>query len=112
MNLKKAAVNAALTLGVTIFAAGATQAATLTVADPLTSLPCTGTYPSISSAVAAAAPGDSIHVCQGTYDEQVRVQTANLTIIGGYGGGVTSIKPTTVTVNTSSLYSGADITAI
>ena len=94
------------------FAGAASANAAIHTVGNATSLACTGTYPTISAAVAIAAPGDSIHVCQGTYDEQVKVLTANLTIIGGYGGGVTSIKPTTVTPNTSSLYSGTPVTAI
>lgn len=34
---------------------------------------CTGTYPTISSAVAAATVGDTIQVCAGTYNETVNV---------------------------------------
>ncbi len=34
---------------------------------------CTGTYSTISAAVAAAAPGNTIQVCAGTYNETVNV---------------------------------------
>jgi nitrous oxidase accessory protein NosD len=59
-------------------------AATLTVANA-TSLPCTGTFPTIQSAITAASPGDTISVCQGTYNEQVQV-TKTLILQGAQHG--------------------------
>ena len=100
MNFKKIAVLSALVFAV-MLVAGRTQAATTWTVGNASSLPCTGNYPTITLAVAAASPGDTIQVCQGTYDEQVTVNKANLTIIGGIGGGVTSVKPTSVSPNSS-----------
>src|SRR5688572_7521613 len=34
---------------------------------------CQGTFPSIQMAVTAASPGDTVKVCPGTYNEQVRI---------------------------------------
>jgi hypothetical protein len=110
MNLKKLAVLAALTMSFMILNSNATQAATLTVGNA-TSLPCTGSYSTISAAVAAASPGDTIEVCQGTYDEQVKVTTPNLNIDGA-GAGSTIIKPSVALPNSSSLFSGAAIYSI
>jgi len=47
---------------------------------------CTGTFSTISSAVAVAAPGDTIKVCKGVYNETVNVNTANLTFDGALAG--------------------------
>jgi hypothetical protein len=47
---------------------------------------CAGTYATISDAVAAAAPGDTIQVCAGTYDETVNVNTPDLTFDGAKAG--------------------------
>ncbi len=46
----------------------------------------TATYSTISSAVAAANPGDTIEVCAGTYLETVDVNTPNLTFEGAQNG--------------------------
>ena len=59
-------------------------------------------YSSIQAAVNAAAPGDTIFICPGTYPEQVVVTTRNLTIRGS-GGGSTILRPTTVVANTTTL---------
>jgi parallel beta-helix repeat protein len=40
-------------------------------------------YPTISAAVAAAQPGDTINVSPGTYNESVVVKVPNITILGG-----------------------------
>ena len=60
------------------------SAATLTVGNA-SSLPCTGTFPTISLAVTAASPGDTISVCKGTYNELVQV-SKTLTILGAQSG--------------------------
>src|SRR6185436_2025385 len=74
-----------LTLG---FAASRTKkvsaAAVLTVGNA-SSLPCTGTFPTISSAVASASAGDTITVCPGVYPELVQVDK-ELTILGAQSG--------------------------
>lgn len=59
-------------------------AATLTVGNA-SSLPCTGTFPTIQSAIIAANPGDTISVCPGTYNEQVQI-TKTLTVLGAKAG--------------------------
>ncbi len=47
---------------------------------------CTGTYATISDAVAAASAGDTIQVCAGTYDETVNVNVPDLTFDGAKAG--------------------------
>ena len=89
MNWKVSATPRALamtfSLGLVIFASSAMAAgATLTVGN-VTSIPCTGTYSTISAAVAAASPGDTIQVCPGTYNEQVSI-SKKLTLIGAKAG--------------------------
>ena len=59
-------------------------AATLTVGNA-TSLPCTGTFPTIQSAVTAASPGDTISVCPGSYPELVQIDKT-LTLLGAQNG--------------------------
>ena len=71
-------------------AAGA-AAATLVVDDDgmATVADCNATtpaYPTISLAVAAANPGDTIKVCPGLYNEQVTVTKDNLTLVGVQAG--------------------------
>ena len=60
-------------------------AATLTVGN-VSSLPCTGTFPTIQAAVNAASAGDTIKVCRGTYPELVNVNKT--LIINGAQSGV------------------------
>jgi Right handed beta helix region len=89
MNLKRIAIVSALAvaLGVSLpaFRSGkVSAAATLTVGNA-SSLPCTGTFPTISSAVASASAGDTITVCPGVYNEVVSV-TKQLTILGAQSG--------------------------
>jgi len=59
-------------------------------------------YSSIQAAVNAAAPGDTIFICPGTYNEQVVVTKNNLTIRGA-GAGATVLKPSVVVPNSTSL---------
>ncbi len=56
-------------------------------------------FGSIQAAVDAAASGDSVLICPGTYDEQVVVGTSDLTIHGA-GAGATVLRPTVVAQNT------------
>src|SRR5260221_13052879 len=89
MNFKKSAVLKALALsfsiGLIIVASSAMAAgATLTVGNA-TSLPCTGTYSTMSAAVAAASPSDTVKVCPGTYNESVTI-SKTLTLIGAKAG--------------------------
>jgi parallel beta-helix repeat protein len=65
----------------------------------------------IGPAVAAAAVGDTIQVCAGTYDEQVAVTKNDLTITGA-GIGRTTIRPTTTSVNTVALRTGLPSVAL
>jgi len=64
----------------------------------------------IQDAVNHAEPGETVFVGVGTYSEQV-VITKPLTL-EGEATNLTSIKPLTVTANSSSLFSGAPIAAI
>jgi hypothetical protein len=86
MNIRKikhlslALVAAALTIS----GIATATAATLTVGN-VSSLPCTGTFPTIQSAVIAASPGDTISVCPGTYNELVQVDKT-LTFLGAQNG--------------------------
>ena len=64
-------------------AAAAAPASTLVVDD---NMACAGAaYPTISDAVAAAAPGDTIKVCAGIYPESVNVDKP-LTFLGAKAG--------------------------
>jgi len=46
----------------------------------------TPAFTTISAAVAAASPGDTIKVCPGFYNEQVSINTDNLTLLGAKAG--------------------------
>jgi hypothetical protein len=90
-----------------VFVALPTYAATIVVDDDgqATAADCNAgdsTFSNIQTAVNAAAPGDTIFICPGTYPEQVVVTTSNLTIRGS-GGGSTILRPTTVVANTTTL---------
>jgi serine protease len=76
---------------------------TLSVTGNDTSCSTAG-YLTISSAVTAAASGDTVQVCPGTYAEQVTVTTPNLTITGPASGSPPAIiEPTTVACNTTDM---------
>lgn len=71
--------------------ASAMAASTLVVDDDgfASAASCDGAtvaYTTIQSAVDAAAPGDTIMVCPGTYSESVTVSTAGLNLVGPYAG--------------------------
>jgi len=90
--LRQAAVFLPLiTLALVIGAPPASAATTLVVdEDGMASLAdcnaATPAYPTISLAVAAASPGDTIKVCPGLYNEQVNVNKDNLTLLGAQAG--------------------------
>ena len=44
------------------------------------------TYMTITAAIAAASPGDTIKVCPGLYNEQVMINKDNLTLLGAQAG--------------------------
>ena len=70
--------------------------------------PCSNAqFSTISAAVAAARDGGEIHVCPGTYDEQVVIDK-NLRIVG-LGDPV--IRPTSLPESRPSLISGRPVTA-
>src|SRR5439155_21602663 len=67
------------------------QAATLVVDDDgfASATDCNAlmpTFMTISAAVAVASPGDTIKVCPGFYNEQVSINTDNLTLLGAKAG--------------------------
>ena len=68
-------------------------------------------FSSIQDAVNGAAPGDTIFICPGTYDEQVVLTTDNITIQGS-GAGSTILKPTAVVVNSTGVLNPFPVAAI
>lgn len=87
MGVRRLVVAAVLAtaIGGAIVAGGAANAApTLLVVGRSAS--CAGTYPTITAAVAAAVPGDTVKVCAGTYDETVVVGSPDLTFVGAQAG--------------------------
>jgi hypothetical protein len=62
-------------------------------------------YTTIQSAVDAAAPGDTIKVCPGTYAESVSVSTAGLNLVGPYVG--VSAKACPDRLDTATVQGGA-----
>jgi hypothetical protein len=109
MNFKKLAVLSFVTLtlvvGLVIFSgSGSTTKAALAVCSVPTD------HSTIQSAV-DDVNCSTINVGPGAYNEQVTVTRSNVTITGA-GAGSTTIQPSTVTANTSSLFSGLPIAAI
>ncbi len=93
-----------------------TPAKTFAVDDDGRALPgnCDATdaaFIRIQAAVDAATAGSTIRVCPGTYNEQVVVRTADLTIFGA-GMRQTTIRPSTVSSNTTELDTVFDAAAI
>jgi Periplasmic copper-binding protein (NosD) len=84
-------------------------AASLSVDDDSVECPDAG-FTTIQGAVDAAAPGDEIRVCPGTYDEQIRI-TKRLTIIGPSGNSAV-VKPSVMTANTTNQFTGIPIAAV
>ena len=85
----------------------AARAATLTVGQKSAACP-KPLYSTIQSAVTAASSGDTIHVCAGTYPEQVLI-TKSLNLSGDNGA---LIEPVNVAGNSTSFTSGQSIAAI
>ncbi|TMJ06836.1 MAG: hypothetical protein E6H01_00240 [Bacillati bacterium ANGP1] len=81
----------------------------VTPADPRF-FSCDDQHATIQDAINHAEPGETVLVGAGTYAEQL-VITKPL-ILEGAGSTLTSIKPTIVVANTTSLFSGAPIAAI
>src|SRR3989454_8891401 len=81
----------------------------VTPADPRF-FSCDDQHVTIQDAINHAEPGETVLVGAGTYPEQL-VITKPL-ILEGAGSTLTSIKPTIVVANTTSLFSGAPIAAI
>jgi hypothetical protein len=65
----------------------------------------------IQAAVDAARPGATIHLCAGTYDEQVKVAKSDLRIVG-VGANRTTIRPSVGSINTVALATGLPSVAI
>lgn len=66
---------------------------------------------SIQAALTAAAPGDTVFVCPGIYDEQVTVAKDGITL-RGVGAGSTVIRPSAVAATTTSLVLGVPVRPI
>lgn len=71
----------------------------------------TAAFTSIQAAVNAAAPGDTIFICPGTYNEQVVVTTSNLTIRGA-GASMTILRPSAVNPSGTDLNFGVPMRPI
>lgn len=62
----------------------------------------TAAYSTIQSAVNAAAPGDTIIVCPGTYNESVAISTAGLKLLGAHAGKDAKSCPNRINTSTVS----------
>jgi pectin methylesterase-like acyl-CoA thioesterase len=71
--------------------------------------PCPGAqFTTIQAAINAASPGTQIHICEGTYPEQLKI--AKPLSLHGENGVV--IQPSNVTANSTGTFSGQPIAAI
>src|ERR1700746_1970063 len=82
----------------------AARGAQLVVDDDKVECPNAG-FTRIQDAIDAASPGDQIHICKGTYVEQVAIRKS-LTIDADNGA---ILIPSTMQVNTASLFDAAPI---
>jgi hypothetical protein len=110
----------ALGVGSAVLVGPATKAAASTTAKPTLYVSpgasnaadgscTTAGYGTIQSAVNAAAAGNKIVVCAGTYPEQVTIKTSNLTLTAQ---GTATIQPTSATSNAADLDNAQPIVAI
>src|SRR5260370_30509831 len=107
MNFRKLAVRSSMTFALVLgFVSLSGSGSTAKAALATCSVP-SGSYPTIQSAVNDVTCS-TINVGPGTYNEQVTVARSNVTITGA-GAGSTTIQPSTVTANTSSLFSRSPI---
>jgi hypothetical protein len=82
------------------------------VVDGVVNCGATGSaFPTIGAAIAAAAPGDTVFVCPGTYEEQVTIRTPGVTLEGS-GIDQTFVKPGTLSLTAPSLFSGEPLAYI
>ena len=110
MNFRKLAVLSSVTFALVLgFVSFNRSGSTTKAALASCSVPSVS-HPTIQSAVNDVACS-TINVAAGTYNEQVTVTRSDVTITGA-GAGSTIIQPSTVTANTSSLFSGSPIAAI
>ncbi len=87
MKIYRLTVVALLALGIaTVLIPAAEAGASPSVLIVGSAKNCVGTYTTISAAVLAALPGDTIKVCPGTYDETVNVNSPDLTFDGAKAG--------------------------
>src|SRR5438270_12156432 len=61
------------------------------------------TYVTITSAISAASPGDTIKVCPGLYNEQVMINKDNLTLLGAQAGVDARTRPSVPDPTTQSI---------
>src|SRR5262245_18118641 len=100
-----------------LFTPPAVFAATTWVVDSdgkATATDCDAASPAftrIQDAVHNAAPGDTIFICPGTYDEQVAVAADRLTLQGS-GVGSTILQPSAVVVNSTGVLIPFPVAAI
>lgn len=109
-------VVAALLTGLALYTPWRASAATLTVDDD--GAQCPGAHTTIQAAVNAAAAGDTIQVCPGTYNENVIIPNTkpNLSLLGaqaGVGfGGRTFGGPSESTVRGANLTAGVAVFSV
>jgi parallel beta-helix repeat protein len=104
--LPKTVTLAVILLSALVFpgAAVAARSAQLVVDDDKVECPNAG-FTRIQDAVDAASPGDEIHICKGTYVEQVAIRKS-LTIDADNGA---ILMPSAMLANTTSLFDAAPI---